>query len=149
MYRLIRITSDDYRRAYSRIAYSYMPRGQENPMLSNKVREMTVSRVIGEGGFLDMVENPDNEFYFLKSDDQIIGLTELNFSLKSCTITNFAVFEQGKGIGTILCQETKRVIQEHGIRNVELWCPFAGAQIFWKKMGFRNTRGDTFVGRVR
>lgn len=152
MYRLVRMTSRDYRdyrRTATKIEYSYFPKGNEIPGISQKIREMTEFAVMGKGDFLNIVEKPDMEFYFLKEEDKIVGITELVYSNSACMIATFAVLEKGKGLGTILYQETAKVIKERKVAIMEAWCPFAGAQIFWKKMGFRNKRGNIFTKKVR
>lgn len=150
MYRLIRMTSNDYRdyrRTATKIEYSYWPKGQEIPGVAHMIAKIVEFAVLGKGEFLDLVEKDEKEFYFLKEDDQIVGITQLVFSEKSCLIAIFAVLEHGKGLGTILYQETLKVIKERKVAMMEVWCPFAGAQIFWSKMGFRNGNGRILQSR--
>ncbi len=101
MYRLIRITSNDYRnfrKAYSKINYSFFLKGKEQPLLSKQINEMTQSAIKGKGEFLDEVEDPKNELYFFEMDGEIQGIVELVFfSNNVCNIYQFAVFKNGKG----------------------------------------------------
>ena len=139
MVRLIRITSDDYRnfrRAYSKIEYSFFKKGEENPWISKQVREMTQWAIKTKMEFLDEVKNPNKELYFFEVDGEIQGITELIFSKKLCNIYEFAVFEHGKGWGSILYEEVLKIIKEHGSKKITLWCPYAGSQVFWVKKGF-------------
>lgn len=160
MYRLVRITSADYRdyrRTRAKIEYSYFPKGQEKPALASMIRKITESEIPGRGEFLDLVEKDKNAFYFLKDDDEIKGIAELIFTdaEQLCDICEFAVLQHGEGLGTILYQEVLKVIKERRATKILLWCPFEGAQIFWRKMGFKvkealsADRGFIFGKRVR
>ena len=139
MFRLIRITSEDYRnfrRAYSKIEYSFFKKGEENPWIAKQVREMTQWAIKTKMEFLDEVKNPNKELYFFEVDGEIQGITELIFSKKECNIYEFAVFQHGKGWGKILYEEILKIIQEHHSKKITLWCPYDGAQVFWIKQGF-------------
>ena len=151
MYRLIRIASDDYRnfrRAYSKIEYSFFKKGEEQPHISATIRKMTQSSIKGKGEFLDHVENPNNESYFFEVDGNIEGIAELIFKDKGCHIYQFSVFQHGKGWGTILYNEVLKIIKEHGCKRINLWCPYEGAQIFWKKQGFSFRQKDFFEKKI-
>lgn len=160
MYRLVRITSDDYRdyrRTRAKIEYSYFPKGEEIPGLATMIREITASEIPGKGKFLDLMEKNKNAFYFLKDGDEIKGIAELIFDdvKHTCNICEFAVMQHGEGLGTTLYQEVLEIIKERKATKMFLWCPFAGAQIFWQKMGFTvkealgGKRGFIFGQRVR
>lgn len=160
LYRLVRITSADYRdyrRTRAKIEYSYFPKGQEKPALASMIRKITESEIPGRGEFLDLVEKEKNAFYFLKDGDEIKGIAELIFNdaEQLCDICEFAVLQHGEGLGTILYQEVLKVIKERRATKILLWCPFKGAQIFWRKMGFKvkevlsAERGFIFGKRVR
>lgn len=160
LYRLVRITSADYRdyrRTRAKVEYSYFPKGQEKPMIASVIRKITESEIPGKGEFLDLVEKDKNAFYFLKDDDEIKGIAELIFTdaEQLCDICEFAVLQHGEGLGTILYQEVLKVIKERRATKILLWCPFERAQIFWRKMGFRvkevlsSERGFIFGKRVR
>lgn len=141
MYRLVRITSADYRdyrRTRAKIEYSYFPKGQEKPGMASMIRKITESKIPGKGDFLNLMEKDKNAFYFLKDDDEIKGIVELIFTdaEQLCDICEFAVLQHGEGLGTILYQEVMKVIKERGATKILLWCPFEGAQIFWRKKGF-------------
>lgn len=142
MYRLVRITSNDYRdyrRSYEKIEYSFFKKGEEEPLLAQKIREMTKGAINGKGEFLNEVEDSKRELYFLKDqNDEIKGIAILIFDNNSCDIYQFAVFEKGKGIGTLLYNELLKVIEEHKPHKLTLFCPYDGAIIFWKKLGFKQ-----------
>ena len=143
MNHLVRMTKDDYRdyrRTYMSVNYSYQPRGCPiKEKLPEGVHEFYKELVFGKGEFLNMIEKSIFEFYFYKDENEkIIGYVILSFSENKCTIEHFAVLEEGKGIGTDLFQKTLEIIKAKKIKHVVLWCPFKGAQEFWKKMGFRQ-----------
>lgn len=151
MHRLIRITSNDYcgyRKAYSRIEYSFFKKGEENPWITTQVREMIQDSIKGKGEFLDEVENPERKLYFFEVDGETQGIVELIFSQNICTIYQFAVFEHGKGLGTTLYQEILKIIKDHHVRKITLWCPYEGAQVFWSKQGFHPKSNFVFEKRV-
>lgn len=158
--RLVRITSADYRdyrRTRAKIEYSYFPKGQEQPGIASMIRKAAESEIPGKGDFLDLMEKDKNAFYFLKDGDEIQGIVELIFNDQEhfCNICEFAVLQHGEGLGTILYQEVLKVIKERKATKMVLWCPFEGAQIFWRKMGFGvkevlpNNRGFIFGKSVR
>ena len=136
---LVRITSDDYRnfrRAYSKIEYSFFKKGEEQPWITKAVREMTQGAIKTKMEFLEEVKDPNRELYFFVIDGEIQGIVELIFGKKECNIYEFAIFEKGKGLGTMLFQEVLSVIKEHKSKKIILWCPYEGSQIFWRKQGF-------------
>ena len=149
--RLVRITSADYRdfrRAYSKIEYSFFKKGEEQPRISESVREMIQFAIKGKGEFLDWVENPETELYFFKIDDEIKGIVELVFFSNTCTIHNFSVFEHLQGLGTILFHEVLNIVKEYKCKKITLWCPYEGAQIFWRKQGFSQKPKFFFEKRM-
>ena len=152
MYRLRRITPNDYRdfrRAYSRIEYSFFKKGEEEPGLARQVREMIQFAIKGKGEFLNWVEDPKNELYFFEIDGEIQGIVELVFDNTTCDIHQFAVFEQCKGWGTKFYEEVLKIIKEHNCRKITLWCPYDGAQIFWRKQGFTPRPKCFFEKKVK
>ena len=152
MNRLVRITSNDYRefrRAYSKIEYSFWKKGEENRHLSKIIRETIQFAIKNKSEFLKDVEDPNKELYFFTVDGEIQGIVELIFSKGTCNIYQFAVFHHGKGWGSVLFQETLRVIKEHKVNKITLWCPYEGAQIFWRKQGFYpKTNSCNFEKRI-
>lgn len=141
-YRLIRATSADYRiyrKAFEKIEYSFFRKGEEDSSRTKEIMKNTfnLSPILGKGEYLDLIESPSNEVYFFRVDGNVIGIVILVFSETICTIKNFSVFEHGKGLGTLMFQETLNIIKFHQSKKIVLWCPYDGAQIFWKKMGFR------------
>lgn len=160
MYRLVRITSADYRdyrRTRAKIEYSYFPKGQEQPGLASMIRKITESEIPGKGDFLNLMEKDKNAFYFFKDGDEIKGIAELIFDdvKHECNICEFAVLQHGEGLGTIFYQEVLKVIKDRKATKIVLWCPFKGAEIFWRKMGFGvkevlgGNRGFIFGKKVR
>jgi len=109
---------------------------------------MTQGAIKGKGDFLNEVEDPERELYFFEVDGETQGIVELIFSQNVCTIYQFAVFEHGKGLGTILYKEVLKIIQDHQIRKITLWCPYDGAQIFWRKQGFKPKSNFVFEKRA-
>lgn len=102
LHRLVRITSNDYReyrRAYTRIEYSFFEKGKAVPFNSDEMKEMMKEGI------------------------------------------------KGKGLGTILYNEVLNIIKQHKCKRIELWCPFVGAQIFWRKKGFSLKTKDGFFGK--
>ncbi len=138
---LVRLTQHDYRefrRAYSKIVYSFSKPGMGDPVaeaLACKIATETQLRKKGE--FLDDLETPGREMYFYVIDGINQGYMEVIFKEnKVCDIFEFAVFEHCKGYGSDLWEQTYKLIKERGMRKIHLWCPYEGAQIFWQKMGF-------------
>lgn len=140
-YCIRQLTSGDYRnfrKAYSRIIYSFSEKGKGNPTAEKLACEIaTATNTRGRGEFLNDVENPNREMFFLMVGDEIQGYFELVFRDKICDIYEFAVFEHHKGWGSILYEEALKRIKARECVRIELWCPYAGAQIFWKKKGFK------------
>lgn len=139
-YCLVRLTSNDYRnfrKAYAQIVYSFAEKGtmfdREAEKFSSKIATETNLRTKTE--FLKDLES--REMYFFQVDGETKGYVELIFKGRTCDIYEFSVFEHGKGLGTILFEETMRIIKERECTKIELWCPFPGAQVFWKKNGFQ------------
>ena len=152
MHRLVRITSNDYRnfrRAYEKIDYSFFKKGEEEPWVSEQVRELNKNFIKGKGEFLDEVENPKKELYFLEVDGEIKGIVELIFEPDFCNIYQFSVFEHGKGLGTTFYQEVLKIIQEHKSRKIVLFCPYEGAECFWRKQGFKQKSNAFFEKRIK
>jgi len=66
---------------------------------------------------------------------------------RAYTRIEYSFFEKGKGLGTILYNEVLKIIKQHKCKRIELWCPFVGAQIFWRKKGFSLKTKDGFFGK--
>ncbi len=153
MNRIVRLTSNDYRdfrRAYSKILYSFSAKGKSDTaaeILACKMATETSLRPKGE--FLNHVEDPNREMYFFKVEDETQGYFELIFHDNKCNIFEFAVFERYKGYGSLMWEKALDIIKEHGAVKIELWCPYEGAQIFWKKKGFKPFLKDFFRRKVR
>ena len=141
MNHLVRMTKDDYRdyrRTYMSVNYSFEIKGQpKRKGLSERVKEFYNDMV------LSMLESGTFEFYFLKDEsEKIIGYTILSFPENKCIIEQFAVLEEGKGLGSLLFQKTLEIVKFKKLKKITLWCPFLGAQEFWKKMGFKRIIGS-------
>lgn len=139
-YSMVPVTPDDYRnfrKAYSMIRYSFFE-GDENQMavdLACKFATETATRSKAE--FLKDVESPNREMYFFTVNGENQGFCELIFKDKECEIFEFAVFKQKEGMGSILLREVQKIIKERNCVKIVLFCPFKGAQVFWKKKGFK------------
>lgn len=139
LYRLVRITSDDYRdyrRTRSKVDYSYFPKGESHPVFEKIVRDACESAIPTKWEFLENIAAKDKAAYFFKDGDEIKGIVELVFTNNECNILEFSVLERGKGLGTIFYEEILKVIKEKRATKIILWCPFPGAQEFWRSMGF-------------
>lgn len=113
------------------------------------IAQISQSSILGKGDFLDEIEKPNTAMYVYKNDaEENIGIAILTFSKRTCNIHDFAVFEKGKGLGTELYKQIKELILAKGCKEVILWCPFEGAQEFWKAMDFLKSRNSNFVLRV-
>ena len=86
--------------------------------------------------FIKDIESSDREMYFFTKDEETIGFVELSFHKGKCDIVEFFVFERYRGYGRVMWEETMKVSKERNPSRYELWTPYDGAQIFWKKMGF-------------
>lgn len=140
MNHLMRLTESnyrDYRRSLTKVEYSFTKRGSQNLVDAHLVAQISKSSILGKGDFLDEIEKPNTAMYVYKNNaEENIGIAILTFSKRTCNIHDFAVFEKGKGLGTELYKQIKEVIIEKGCKEVTLWCPFEGAQEFWKAMDF-------------
>lgn len=149
---LIGITENDYReyrKNFSKVEYSFARRGEIFPVPMKLIHEASMIGILGKGDFLDVIKDPKYALYFYKSDDsETIGITSLMFKGETCTIAEFSVFEHLNGLGTKLYEEVAKLCRKRGIYNIELWCPFEGAQEFWKKMGFYEQRDTHFYSRI-
>lgn len=138
---LVRLTPDDYRdlrKTYAQIEYSHSVKGEEILFDHSLYRTITSKAIRTRPQFMEEYNTPGREMYFLKDGDEIKGFVELFFYDSMCEIIEFAVLEKGKGLGSVLFDKTMEIIKEHKIRNVQLWCEFAGAQVFWTKKGFKK-----------
>jgi hypothetical protein len=144
---LVRITNQDYRdyrRSYAKIEYSFSLKGERQFTISKEMKRLTDASILKKGEFLDMIEMPQFELYFIKNEqDEIIGITTLTVEPKRAIIDMFAVFEKEQGIGKEAFVLVKDLLKSKGVRLVRLICPFDGAKEFWKKQGFYNINGST------
>ena len=87
--------------------------------------------------FIKEIQKKENQMYFFKnSKGEVIGMLILSFSDRKCEIHELVVTESGKGLGTELYNLALERMKANATKTVELWCPFPGAQEFWKKNGF-------------
>ena len=152
MYCLVRITSNDYReyrKAYSKIQYSFFKKGEEDYNIINTVTEGIQSCIKTKSEFLKHVEAKKNELYFFYVEDEIQGIAELIFDGEMCNILEFAVFKHGQGLGTALYEEILKIIKMHKSKKIILYCPFEGAQVFWYKKGFSIDKKWIYKKKVK
>ncbi len=139
-YCLVRLTSNDYRefrRTYSKLVYSIYDKRAMLYFLEDKItRKALEEKMRTRSQFIEAIESEDLEMYFFKKAEKIIGFVELSFHKGKCDIVEFFVFERYKGDGTIMWNEAVKVASKRKPSRFELWTPYTGAQIFWKKMGF-------------
>ena len=142
MYRAVRVTTDDYRdfrKAYSKMVFSIY---DKKYVLKTFAYEQAISRQALEESmrtrtkFLEDLADPNREMYFFKKDDEIIGFFELFYHKGKCDISDFFVFERYQGHGTHMWEATYAIAKKRKASRIELWSPYGGAQMFWKKMGF-------------
>lgn len=149
---LISITENDYReyrKNFSKVEYSFAKRGEAFPVPMNLVREASNFTILKKWEFLQVMKDPKYAFYFYKNDEgETIGIVFLKFTDKTCTIAEFSVFEHLKGFGTKLYEEVANLCRERGVYELVLWCPFKGAQEFWKKMGFYEKSDSFFYKKI-
>lgn len=140
-YCLIRLTPDDYpefRRIYSKLVYSIYEKTSMLYFLENKITRLALEKEMRTRTvFKADLASEDREMYFFKRDDEIIGFVELSFHKGKCDIVEFFVSERYRGYGTIMWEKTMEVASVRKPSRFELWTPYAGAQMFWSKMGFQ------------
>ena len=139
-YCLVRLTSDDYRefrRAYSKLIYSiYDKKFMLYPLEEQITRKALEQEMRTRTKFRNDVESAEREMYFFQKDGETIGFFELSFHKGKCDIVEFFVFERYNGYGTIMWEEALKIARVRTPSRIELWTPYIGAQIFWKRMGF-------------
>lgn len=154
MAKLVPITEKDYReyrKSFSKIQYSFSKKGESRPIPMELIHDASMVGILKKGEFLDIIEDPRVAMYFLKnSENEIIGVTALAFQNGICDIKEFAVFDEGKGIGRELYELVSDVCRQRGVYEQTLWCPFTfeGSRAFWEKLGFYQKRRDTFYKRI-
>lgn len=140
MVHLVRITNKDYkyyRRSYAKIEYSFRLKDEPQMLISKEQKQFTDAAILKKGEFLDELEKPGVEMYFVKDEqEEIVGIITIYAEAKRAYINMFAVFEKGKGIGTEAYNVLKEMFIERKIKLVRLLCPFNGARVFWVKQGF-------------
>ena len=125
--------------AFQQINYSIFRKGEENPY----IEAMSKANVLKNGirskvEFVRNANDPNREMYVVTAEDgKKIGYVELIFKGTVCEIHEFAVFERNHGYGGKLLEKTMEIIREHRSTKINLYCPFEGAQHFWKKKGFQ------------
>lgn len=138
---LVRMTEKDYKdykNSMSKIEYSIKCNESSHKLIpSQLIREISEATILKEEEFIELINKSIHEFYFFKNAcSEIIGIVVLSIQQKTCTINEFCVFETQKGYGTELLSLVVKTLQLKRIKYIELFCPFAGAQQFWKKKGF-------------
>ena len=139
-YCLVRLTSSDYRefrQAYSKLVYSIYDKAALMGHIEKAVSFHALEKEMRtRSQFIRDIESQDREMYFFKKNGETIGFVELSFHKGKCDVVEFFVFERYRGYGTIMWNETMKVASVRKPTRFELWTPYAGAQTFWKKMGF-------------
>lgn len=146
---LVRITDTDYRdyrRSYEKIEYSFRTKDEPEFVIPNDKKSFMDASILKKGEFLNEIESPGVEMYFIKNENkEIVGITTLFLKQKGkqkrCIIGMFAVFQKAQGLGTKALQEVKELLKSKGVSIVRLDCPFKGAQAFWEKKGFYPVKG--------
>ena len=141
-YCLVRLTSDDYRefrRAYNKLVYSIYDKAKLMYLVENQVtRKALEKETKTRTKFIEDANSQEREMYIFKKDGEAIGYVEFAFHKGKCDIVEFFVFERYKGYGTIMWNEALKVARLRTPSRIELWTPYAGAKIFWSKMGFQT-----------
>lgn len=149
MVHLVRITDKDYRdyrRSYAKIEYSFRTKDEPQFVIpEGEKKKYMDAAILKKGEFLDELEMPGVEMYFIKNEaEEIIGVTRFTIKQKGkekhCIIIMFAVFLKGQGLGTEAFAELKKLLKSKGVKIVKLECPFNGARVFWEKQGFYHVR---------
>lgn len=138
---LIRATETDYRdyrKAYLSVRYSFDVNGSESEStFPEDAYNFYKEVVLSNKKYIKLIKNPKNHLYFFRNDKgENMGYLLYSSTKSTCFIKQFGVFEQGKRHGTQMFIKLLELLRENEIRSIELWCPFLGAQEFWKKMGF-------------
>lgn len=145
MVHLVRITNTDYRdyrRSYAKIEYSFRTKDEPEFVIpEGEKKEYMDAAILKKGEFLDELEKPGVEMYFIKNEaEEIVGIITFDAEGKRCIIGMFAVFPKGEGIGTEALNLLKDLLKSKGVKIVRLVCPFNGARVFWEKQGFYHVR---------
>lgn len=154
MAKLVPITEKDYReyrKSFSKIQYSFSRKGEFRPVPMELIHEASMVGILKKGDFLDIIEDPRVAMYFFKNDDgDTIGVTSLVFQNGICDIKEFAVFDEGKGLGSELYELVSDACRQRGVYEQILWCPFSfeGSQSFWEKLGFYQKKNSEFYKRI-
>lgn len=152
MYHLVRLTADDYRdyrKVYENMDFSFFRKGEEKRLPRDVIRNAVMKQTKSRSEFLKDISNPNYEMYFFKdSNGKIQGFLELIFDGPFCNLYELVVFQKGIGLGSLLYNETQKIIKEHNCQKILLWCPFDGAKEFWKKKGFKPKPKDMFFKRI-
>lgn len=135
MFQIVRATKNDYqeyRTAYENITFSVGINGECISPYTNSNQVASVDQKTFQKYFYDHRIG----IFFLKDDNIIKGIAELTYWGRSCHIAVLAVFEHGKGLGTLFYQGIEDNLISHGYKRVFLFCPFDGARQFWLKQGY-------------
>lgn len=139
-YYLARLTADDYEgfnSAYYKLVYSIYDKKLELYEIEEKLMVMAWKNGIrSKNDYIKDIENPSREMYFFKTGSKTIGFVELAYHKGKCDIVEFFVFERYQGYGSIMWKQTLKKIEERKPSRIELYSPYEGSQIFWRKMGF-------------
>lgn len=142
---LVKLSEEDYRpyqRLIRRLEHSVNPNQKSviGKELVNEIVMQNKESILPKTAFVNSMNNPNVEAYFLKNEvGEYIGIVYMLFQDKLAHIIDFGILSEykGKGIGTEffnMCLD--QAIKPRHCKVLTLHCPFFGAQIFWKKMGF-------------
>lgn len=110
---------------------------------TQKTAEKRLSQMINNGGFFGMVSYNKEEI-----TGMILGEEEQYFDGVIFNIKEFCVKNElrGKGIGTELLAEFERNLKGMGIRETVFMTNLEDED-FYKKRGFRRSRGIIYMGK--
>lgn len=145
MLKLVRITSEDYWKywqSYSKIEFSFYAKNQTETRGFDKFYSNELA--LEKEPFLHVLNQPDVEMYFIENDDETLGITVMQVMGEFCYLDIFAIFQKERGWGNKAFAILKERLKNKSISYIRLTCPFAGAQIFWKKQGFSLIRDNFY-----
>ncbi|MBQ4546223.1 MAG: GNAT family N-acetyltransferase [Oscillospiraceae bacterium] len=110
---------------------------------TQKTAEKRLSQMINNGGFFGIVSYNESGI-----TGMILGEEEQYFDGVIFNIKEFCVKNElrGRGIGTELLAEFERMLKGMGIRETVLMTNLEDEE-FYKKRGFRRSRGIIYMGK--
>lgn len=110
---------------------------------TQKTAEKRLSQMVNNGGFFGIVSYDEEGI-----TGMILGEAEQYFDGVIFNIKEFCVKNdlRGKGIGTELLSEFERMLRGMGIRETVLMTNLEDEE-FYKKRGFKRSRGIIYMGK--